>query len=119
MGHVRIKVKLADFRRWQDAVEVEDALIDTGATFTTIPRALAERLQLETFERQTTRTAAGPVEVDQSYAYLEYDGHRIITPVWISDTYPGVLIDVYTLEGMALAVDPKSGRLIESELLLL
>jgi hypothetical protein len=37
----------------------------------------------------------------------------------ISSTYPGVLLGALTLEGMALAVDPKSGRLIDSELLLL
>ncbi len=119
MGHVRIKIKLANFQDWQRAVDVDDALVDTGATFTTIPRSIAQRLGLQVFGRQRTRTAAGPIEIDQSYAYLEYDGHSTITPVWISDTYPGVLIGVFTLEGMALAVDPKNGRLVDSELLLL
>ena len=119
MGHVRIKVKLANFQNWNQAVEVEDALVDTGATFTTIPRSIADQLSLQAYSRQRTRTAAGSIEIDQSYAYLEYDGHSTITPVWISDTYPGVLIGVFTLEGMALAVDPKNGRLVDSELLLL
>ena len=119
MGHVRVAIKLANPARWREPVEIEDALVDTGATFTTVPRALAEQLGLEVFGQQATRTAAGVISVDQSSAFLEYDGRRTVTPVWISDTYPGVLVGVFTLEALGLAVDPASGRLTESEFLLL
>jgi predicted aspartyl protease len=50
---------------------------------------------------------------------LEYDGRRTVRPVWISDQYPGVLIGVFTLNGLGLAVDPETGKLTTSEFLLL
>ena len=119
MGHVRVAIKLAHPGRLGQTVDVSDALVDTGATFTTVPRALADQLRLDIFDKHTVRTAAGPVDVDVSSAFLEYDGHRTVTPVWISDTYPGVLIGVLTLEALGLAVDPGTGQLTNSEFLLL
>ena len=80
---------------------------------------LANQLELEVLSQHQTRTAAGPQTVDQSYAYFEYDGRRTVTPIWISDTYPGVLIGVITLEALGLAIDPASGTLTDSEFLLL
>lgn len=119
MGHVRIPIKLANAERPEDAILVENALVDTGATHTTIPRTMADRLNLRVLRQRQTRTANGIVTVDESYALFEYDGNVTVTPVWISDTYPGVLIGVVTLESLGLAVDPVSGRLTTSEFLLL
>jgi aspartyl protease family protein len=119
MGHVRIKVKIAHPERPDEAAEFTDALVDTGASMTTIPRSVANQLRLRILGRQKARTAAGDLIVDRSYAQVEYDGHVSVGDIIISDTYPGVLIGVLTLEGMGLAVDPKSGRLVDSELLLL
>jgi predicted aspartyl protease len=100
-------------------VTVESALVDRGATFTAIPRALADRLQLEILETHQAQSAAGPISVDESFAYFDYDGHRTVTPVWISDHYEGLLIGVVTLESLGVAVHPRSGQLIESDRLLL
>jgi len=119
MGHVRVRIRLANTGRRQEAIEVEDALVDTGATLTTVPRSLADQLRLEVLGQHETRTAAGVQTVDQSYAFFEYDGRQTVTPVWISDTYPGVLIGVITLEALGLSVDPASGQLTDSEFLLL
>jgi len=119
MGHVRVKIRIANPSRRQEADAVDDALVDNGATFTTIPRAIAEQLGLEVLGQQMTRTATGDVRIDRSFAYQEIAGHDAVLPIWISDTHPGVLVGVFTLEGMALAVDPKSGRVVDSELLLL
>jgi predicted aspartyl protease len=119
MGHVRVPIKLANPARRDDAIAVESALVDPGATYTTVPGELAERLGLDVVGQRQARSAAGPVTIDESYAFFEYDGRRTVTPVWISDDYPGVLIGVITLEALGLAVDPGSGQLINSELLLL
>lgn len=119
MGHVKVSVRIAHPNRRDDPVEVKDALVDTGATFTTLPRSLAQRLGLEILGQHQVRTAAGVKAVDRSFAYMELEGRDAVLPVWISDEYPGVLIGVYTLEALALAVDPKSGRLIDAELLLI
>jgi len=120
MGHVRITIRIAHPERPDEALEFADALVDTGASITTIPRSVADQPGLRILGRQQKApTAAGDVTVDRSYAQVEYDGHVSVGDIIISDTYPGVLIGVLTLEGMALAVDPKSGRLVDSELLLL
>ena len=92
MGHVRVTIRTANPNRRDEAVEVPDALVDTGATFTTIPRAIADQLGLEVLGQHVVRTAAGPVTVDRSYAYVDLQGHDAVSPIWISDSYPGVLI---------------------------
>ena len=46
-------------------------------------------------------------------------GEKTVTPVLISDKIDRVLIGVLTLEALALRVDPKTGKLEKTELLLL
>src|SRR3990170_3327723 len=115
MGHVRVRITLANPERTDGAVEVEEALVDTGATWTTIPRTLAQGLDLRVVGQAAVKTAAGPQQLDQSYAYIELADKRMVTPLLISDTLDTVLIGVITLEAMGLAVDPATGQLKESE----
>ena len=114
-----MKIRLANPNRRRDTIEVSDALVDTGATFTTLPRELARRLQLDVLNQRRIQMAGGEQTIDQSFAYFDYDGRQTVTPVWISDTYPGVLIGVITFEALGLAVDPSTGRLTNSQFLLL
>ncbi len=119
MGHVRVRLKLSNPLRRQETVEVEDALIDTGATWTTLPRQLADRLGLEIVGQVPAETAAGEILVDHSFAVVEYDGKQSFSDVLINDNLREVLVGVVTLEGLRLAVDPRSGRLVDTKLLLL
>ncbi len=119
MGHVRVDIEIVNAVHRERSVVFQGALIDTGATRTTIPRALANELELEIIGRQQIQTADGSHEIDQSFALIRYEGRQTIGDIWISDTYPGVLIGVVTLESLGLAVDPGSGRLTNSEFLLL
>jgi aspartyl protease family protein len=119
MGHVRVPILIANPVDRSRRVLIESALVDTGATWTTIPRGLVSELGLEITGEQLARSAAGPVKIDQSYAFVELEGRSMVSPLWISDSYPGVLIGVITLEGLGFAVDPGTGKLVNSELLLL
>ncbi len=119
MGHVRVRLKLANPIRRGEPIEVEDALIDTGATWTTLPRELADRLGLEIVGQVAAETAAGEISVDHSFALIEYDGKQSFSDVLISDRVRDVLVGVVTLEGLRLAVDPRSGRLVDTKLLLM
>jgi predicted aspartyl protease len=119
MGHVRVRIRLANPERREDGVGVEEALVDTGATWTTIPRTLAEELDLRVIGPMAVKTAAGPQQMDQSYAYIELAGKTMVTPLLISDTLETVLIGVITLEALGLAVDPGTGQLRESKVFLL
>ncbi len=119
MGHVRVPIKLANPDRIQETHEVDQALIDTGATWMAVPGELAREMGLRVVGQTTLHTATGPQVLDQSYVFIELQGKSMVTPVVISETYPGVIIGVITLEGLGFAVDPTSGRLIDAELLLL
>ena len=118
MGHVRVPIRLANPTDRSRQILVESAL-DTGATWTTIPRAYANQLGLEIVGKQLARAAGGPVSIDQSYCYVEFEGRSMVAPVWVSDSYSGVFIGVITLEALGFAVDPGTGKLTDSELLLL
>jgi aspartyl protease family protein len=119
MGHVRVRATIAHPYRRDEGVEVHDALVDTGATLTTLPRAVADGLGLDVVGRKRARTMTGVVEIDRSFAWIEVQGKDGFVEVSVSDTFEGVLIGVTTLETLGLAVDPVSERLIDAELLLL
>jgi len=70
MGHVYASVKFANPRdieegRREKMVE-ERALVDIGATFTTVPRSLAKKLALPIMGKVKVRTASGEEVLDQS-----------------------------------------------------
>jgi clan AA aspartic protease len=119
MGHVRVHLRIANPLRRDEAIEVEDALVDTGATWTTLPRGIADRLGLEIVGQVQTETAAGEISVDHSFALIEYDGKQSFSDVLINDSLNEVLVGVVTLELLRLAVDPSSGRLVDTKLLLM
>ena len=119
MGRVRVTIKLANPNRREDTIEVADALVDTGATWTAVPRSLAEQLALPIIGQIAARTAGGEQSLDQSYAYIELGDKQMVTPVLVSDIVNIVLIGVTTLEALGLVVDPVTGQLKESDVFLL
>lgn len=119
MGHMKVKVTLRSPTKRETAVEVEEALVDTGATWTVVLGPLAHKLGLEVWGERSVQTASGSIEADRSFAVVEYHGLETVSNILISDTYPGVLLGVVTLESLELAVDPKTGRLVRSDLFLL
>jgi clan AA aspartic protease len=119
MGHVRVTAEVSNPFEPSRSVVVENALIDTGATRTTISRALAQQLNLGIRAQAQVRTAAVVRNVDRAYAAVVIEGHESIGNIFISDDFPGVLIGVLTLEDLGLGLDPKNQRLIDVEQLLL
>ena len=118
MGHVLVQVTIANPTDPGLASTVE-ALVDTGATLTVVPRTLATQLKLPISARRSVRTANGEIEVDRASAFIRINGDGEINPVIISDTLNEVLVGVVTLEIFALTVDPMTGQLKEGETLLL
>lgn len=116
MGHVWVKARIGDPGR-RRIVEV-DALVDTGATLTVVPRRLADELELEVTGRVPVMTAGGRVELERTRVWIELEGKEGIVPAVISDVIDRVLIGVTTLEILGLQVDPITGRLREWTILL-
>ena len=116
MGHVWVKAKLGDPER-VNVIEV-NALVDTGATLTVIPRDVARELRLKPTGRSVVETSAGRLELERTRIWLELEGEGEIVPALISDVIDKVLIGVTALEVLGLQVDPLTGRLKKWTLLL-
>ena len=119
MGHVRVPVRIINPFDENQLVDIPNALIDTGATRTLIPRMVAEQIGLQLAGDREVRTAEGVQRLQRAAAIVELQGEETFGDVWISDTFPGVLIGVVTLESLGLAVDPTNQRLVKTEFLLL
>jgi predicted aspartyl protease len=95
------------------AVEVSDALVDTGATGLSMPQSLLETLGLKYLRTRKAISSAGPVEARVfGTARLTVLGRDC--PVDITELPDGcpVLIGQIPLEAMDFVVDTPSRRLI-------
>ena len=95
------------------------ALVDTETTYTVVPWSVYEKLNLIIVGKKIVETAKGSTELDESFLVIEIKGKRGVTPVLISRDLKDVLVGVLTLEALGLAVDPTTGELKESRILLL
>jgi clan AA aspartic protease len=111
VGHVLVRARVGD-ESGSKSAEVE-ALVDTGATPTVIPRRLAEELGLRVTGRTEVETAAGRIMLERTRVRLELEGREEIVPALISDVIDKVSIGVTALEVLGLQVDPLTGRLKE------
>ena len=94
-------------------VEVQDALVDTGAVMLSMPKRMIAQLGLQPFRARTVRTVGGIVQTTiYSIARLTVQGREFNCDVAeIPDDCP-VLIGQIPLEGLDFVVDPIGQRLI-------
>jgi len=117
MGHIWVDAKLTNPVTGRD-VKVR-ALVDTGATFTVIPWEIHEKLNFKIVGKKKIETAKGYANLDESFAVVEVKGKLGVTPILISKDLKDALIGVLTLEALGLTVDPTTGELKETRILLL
>lgn len=107
MGHVYQCVKLA-------AVNEEELtiLVDTGATYSLIPPALADSLGVSRLPQKQTVVLADGRRIQAEFGLLmvEIGDRRAATTVVIADC-DEPLLGVEALEVLGLAVDPTTGSL--------
>jgi clan AA aspartic protease len=94
-------------------VEVQDALVDTGATYLSVPRRLIQQLGLRQLRTRKSKTAAGIVEIGVYGAVqLTVQGRDCVIQVAeVPDECP-VLIGQVPLEMLDFLVDPVKQQLI-------
>ncbi len=111
MGYTRVKGLIG--RRKGECEEVE-FLVDTGAFYTIIPPALAEKLSIKAVEvAELTLADKRKVMAGVTVAYIKLLDREGILPIAIMDS-PEPLLGVTTLEGLGLRVDPVTGKLEHS-----
>ena len=116
MGTVKVTIGVGDpqGQRFED-VEV---VVDTGSTYTAVPREMLHRLGVPVERSLPSETADGRiVPVDVGEATIRLEGLEFHTPVIFAEPGEPSLLGVVSLEQAALAVDPLAGRLIPTNLL--
>ncbi|MFQ5827892.1 MAG: aspartyl protease family protein [Candidatus Methylomirabilia bacterium] len=111
MGTFTVKVEIGDpqGQRW----ETVEALVDTGASFSVVPRPLLERLDVSPQEKIPFQLADGrTIQCDVAQTAVRIDGRVRTTLVVFGEAGTDPLLGAYTLEGFLLAPDPVNPRLI-------
>jgi predicted aspartyl protease len=95
------------------SLEVTDAMVDTGATYLSMPRTLIDQLGLKRFQTRRARTTAGLVSIEM-YDLVRLTIQDRFCHVEVSevDEHCPVLIGQLPLEALDYVIDPKGQRLI-------
>ena len=111
MGHFRVRVGVG--RASGERLVPIDALVDTGATYTWIPRGALESLGVSAEEERRFVLADGR-EVRYPIAWIKIKIGDRVQPTIAVFGEPGSepILGVVTLEEFLLAADPVSRRLI-------
>lgn len=90
-----------------------EAMADTGAVTTVIPRPILVGLGIIPTRRETFEYAGGQrVQLDLAEARARVAGRETVTWVIFGEEGMSPLLGAYTLEGVFLAVDPYNQTLI-------
>ncbi len=111
MGRFSVTIEVADpDRRGYRAVA---ALVDTGASFTTLPAALVRDLGVVPHTRGAFVLATGEtVTRDIGRTWVRVDGREEMTMVVFGEDNALALLGAVTLEELRLGVDPIARKLI-------
>lgn len=96
-----------------------EALVDTGASYTVLPSRFLRDLGVEPIGTRRLLLADGSrVDMDYGRAWATIDGEREVTIVFFGRDNGPALLGAYTLEGLALAVDPSEERLVPAAMVM-
>ena len=93
--------------------ETVQALVDTGSSYTWVPRRLLDRLDVRPqFQREFETADGRVVQRDLAVTMVRWDGETMPTLVVFGGNGDAVLLGAYTMEGFSLAPDPVNRRLV-------
>ena len=112
MGTFQVEVTVSNLSDPSRSVTVP-LLVDTGATYTTLPGELADALGLEPIDTRRVRLGDGREERWPVGAILvRVEGQQCPSVCFIGPRGGPALLGAVTLEELALGVDPTGKRLI-------
>jgi len=111
MGLFNITIQIANLNG--DHFEDVEAMADTGAVTTVIPRSILAGLGINPTRRETFQYAGGEqVQLDMAEARVRVSERETVTWVIFGEDRMSPLLGAYTLTGAFLAVDPYNQQLI-------
>ena len=110
-----LRIASMDGDKWREI----EATVDTGAAYTTLPGQLLRDLGVVAVDKRRFLLADGRrVWNDIGRAWVTIDGKSEVTLVVFGEDDAPPLLGAYTLEGLALAVDPVEQKLVPTNLIL-
>ncbi len=110
MGAFRVQIEVGDPEGKR--FEVVDALVDTGATNTTLPSELLQGLGVAPYTTTVFELADGrQLQLGVGRTWVKVDGQQEFTQVVFAGEGTEPILGAVTLEEMGLAVDPVKRRL--------
>ena len=111
MGHFRYRIEIGSPQG--TIFEPLDALVDTGATYTRIPRSVLEKLGIApAFKREFLLADGRSIQRDVAQVVARIDGQSLYTLCIFGDEGSEPLLGMVTLEEFGLGVDPVNRKLI-------
>jgi len=105
MGLTVLRIDVANPARPETRIPVE-FLVDSGATYSFVPRAILQQLGIEPHSRQTFRLADGStIERDRADAVYFYKGQQGAAPVIYGEPGDTALLGAVTLESLGFVLD--------------
>ena len=118
MGAFYLAIELGDEQgaNWQSL----DALVDTGASTTSVPASVLQGLGVRPVSTERFRFAQSEVrELPVGYTWVRFAGKELMTQVIFNAEGTTTLLGALALESAYMAVDPVGQRLIPVEGLLM
>jgi aspartyl protease family protein len=96
-----------------DITETVEFLIDSGALYSIVPRAILQRLGINPLAGQTFRLANGQtIERQIGGALFKYQDRVGVATVIFGEEADSTLLGAYSLESMGLSLDPVRRQLV-------
>ena len=111
MGTFNVTLEIAD--RFRERYASLDALVDTGATYTSLPESLLDGLGIPREETRRFRIADNiVVEYPMGETRVRLEGCELTVPVIFAPDDALPLVGMTTLEILGLGVDPVDQKLV-------
>ncbi|WP_419850272.1 aspartyl protease family protein [Candidatus Poriferisocius sp.] len=117
MGIITVPIQISAMEGGE-SIEVE-AIVDTGSFYTMLPDRLLRELGVKPVGTRRIDLADGRrILMNYGRAWVTVEGESEVTLVAFGEDDGPVLLGAYTLQGLALAVDPAKERLVPSEIIM-
>ena len=118
MGFVHVDVELSNPTDPQQFESIE-LLVDTGATLSVVPAPVLERLRVRPLGSREFKGFGGVIRRQTGNVTMAYDGTAAGVTVVFGELDDPPILGVTALESLGFRVDPVTGELKPSEMLLL
>ena len=114
MGTFSVRIAIGDQER--ERWTTLDALVDTGASITSVPASVLRDLGVEPITRKRFRFAQGETRsMDVGQTWIRVEGEEVVTLVLFNQEGTPPLLGALALEALFVAVDPVAQKLVPAE----